>query len=215
MAILLGIDLETTGIEPHLGHIIEVGVALYDTETKMLFNEMSLLVNDMTPNAEGNGWVIPDEIRYLTGIHPQTLLDQAVSLANAFNFVHKLASRADYLVAHNAKFETQWILHHLPESPLLTKPLIDTLTDLPYSPHQKHKDLERFCLKHRVFYPHAHRALHDVVAMMDVLKCYPFDKVLERSCSPSIKLQAMVSMQQKDLAKAIGYGWNPENKTVV
>lgn len=213
MAILLGIDLETTSIEPHLGHIIEVGFALYDTETKMLFNEISLLVNDSFVNSADNLQIIPENLQYLTGIHPKTLMEQGGTLIKAFDFINRLALKADYIVAHNADFEIQWIKHHLPESPLLTKPLIDTMTDLPYSPHQKHKDLERLCLKHNVFYPHAHRALHDVVAMMDVLKCYPFEKVIERSSSPSVNLQAMVSFQEKDLAKAIGYGFNPQNKT--
>ena len=213
MAILLGIDLETTGIEPHLGHIIEVGVALYDTETKMLFNEISLLVNDGFVNPTDNSEIISENIHYLTGIHPKTLMEQGGTLVKAFDFVNRLALKADYIVAHNADFEIQWIKHHLPDSPLLNKPLIDTMTDLPYSRHQKHKDLERLCLKHNVFYPHAHRALHDVVAMMDVLKCYHFNKVIERFCSPSVNLQAMVSFEEKDLAKAIGYGFNPQNKT--
>lgn len=208
MPILLGIDLETTGLDPKLGHITEIGVALYDTETQMLFNPMGLLVNDATPDTQGRGWVISEELVYLSGIHPNILLDHGSSLAQAFAFVHKLALRADCIVAHNADFEKAWLLHHVPTSPLLTMPLIDTLTDLPYSPHQKHKDLERLCLKHSVPYPHMHRAMFDVVAMLDVLKCYPFDKVLERSCSPSVTLQAMVSFEQKDLAKAIGYGWD-------
>ena len=202
--LLLGLDFETTGVYAPDCHIIEIGASLYNTETKSTLNSISMLVK--SPEM-----VISPEITQLTGIHPCDVIDAGVSLPGATAYVAKMAGRADAWAAHNADFEQSFMDVHCP-SFLKELPLLDTMKDIPYPSHIRHRDLERLGLSHGCPNLMAHRALPDVLAMFEVLKCYDWETVKAYWQEPAHTYQAQCDIKDKDQAKRLGFKWNPDSR---
>jgi DNA polymerase III epsilon subunit-like protein len=204
MAILLGIDFETTGVYAPDCHIIEIGAALYNTETKSTSSAISMLIK--SPDM-----VISPEITQLTGIHPCDVVEFGVSLQGAIAYVAKMAGKSAAWVAHNASFEQSFMDVHCPLF-LKELPLLDTMKDIPYPSHIRHRDLERLSLSHGCPNLMAHRALPDVFAMFEILKRYDWGEVETYWKEPSCTYQAQCSFDDKDQAKSLGFAWDGDRK---
>ena len=96
MALLLGIDLETTGLDPQKDKIIEVGWTLFDSNGYKCLRAKSSLVY--------LGLQLSKEIEALTGITSEMLDSSGVELSTAFS-----CPSFDYFVAHNASFEKSFL----------------------------------------------------------------------------------------------------------
>ena len=70
MAILLGIDVETSGLEPKVDRIIELGACTFDWDTKMPMQILSELID---PKMENDEFKLPEEITKITGITDEAL----------------------------------------------------------------------------------------------------------------------------------------------
>lgn len=199
----LGIDLETTGLNPEKDTLIEVGAVLWCTKTQKpvwLYNE---LIQD-TPDP-----LLP-EIVDITGITDEDLLRWGIKIKDALKPVWEYAQKADYLVAHNHEFEMKFLAnaakkHDLPE---LDVPWIDTMTDLPYPDKIKTRKLSYLSAEHGFLNPYAHRALFDVLTMMSVVSKYKPDEVLELHKSPLVQVVANVSYEDRGKARTQGFRWD-------
>jgi hypothetical protein len=207
--LLLGIDLETTGTDPTLHHVVEVGAILYNTETKREVQSFSTLV------VPSENWIIPPLISHLTGIHSLDVLDLGMSSSGAWSFIAKMASKAEAWCAHNASFEKSFI----PEGHILNEmACFDTMLDIPYPDYVRHRDLERLSLSHGFPNMNAHKALPDVQAMFNVLSCYEWADVEAYWHSPSnyfecvAKGRTFLPFELKDEAKSLGLQWDGANK---
>lgn len=205
--LLMGIDLETTAVEPQNGFIIEFGIALWDTIRSQFVRMSSSLIKP--PEGYTGNTEIPLDIQYLTGI---TGLDHATSWVHAKSVIYGCASIADYIVAHNASFEREWLDYF---GCTLDKPWIDTMTDLPYSPTKGHGPLTTICQSHGIHNIQPHRALPDTIAMMQLLARYEINSVIELAKMPMVTLEARcpntcgkLPYDLKDKAKALGYKWS-------
>jgi DNA polymerase-3 subunit epsilon len=199
MAILLGLDLETTGLDPDTDDIIEIGFVVWNAVKHTPVCSYSALTKGAVP--------IPETIASLTGIDDANRHHGGVELGTAINALAHWANRADYFVAHNAAFEQSFLNNRLALG--VSIPWIDTMTDLPYPSTKGKGSLSEICMNHGIFNPMPHRALPDAFAMMQLLAKYPFDEVERTAKIPSIKIMAVSSFDQKDVVKAQGFYWNP------
>jgi len=194
--ILLGLDFETTGLEPKLDKVIEVGAVLYDWNEKKPIKIYSEFIEEP----------VPAEITKLTGITQAMVSSFGVESDKVCEDLKVMASFADYVVAHNAKFDKAFC-------PVdVNKPWICTRKDIPYTSDIKTRKLHYLASEHQFLNPFQHRAVFDVLTMFEVLKHYDLKEVIKRSKSPDVTLIALVSYAEKDLDRDAGFHWNPNHK---
>lgn len=206
---ILGIDFETTGLEFNKDRVIEVGAVVWDTDNQKPLAMQSELVKPE------NFTAVPEEIVRITGISTDMVEEYGVTPEAAFIRLIELAKKADYLVAHNAGFDRSFFESELKNLGLdiPDTPWICTLQDVPYPSSIVTRKLSYLAAEHKILNPYSHRAVFDVLTMLDVLKNYKIDEVVQRSKSPSVKVTAIVSFEEKDKAKNLGFRWDGSNKT--
>ena len=205
MSTILGIDFETTGLDLVEDRVTEVGMVLWEIESKTPVQISGFLVNTPKP--------ITEEITKLTGI-TRALLDTFGSEEGlAFKAVERAVRKADFVMAHNGNEFDKPLLENWAkrESPLPEKTWIDSKTDLPAEAYQKSAGLKYMACDHGFLYD-GHRAVNDVLAMFKILSFYDVPTVIERAKQPTIRVQALVTFDTNKLAKERGYHWKPETK---
>ena len=204
---ILGFDVESTGLDPKQDRITEMGLVLYDSESAVPVRMSGFLVQ--------TGAIISEEITRLTGITQAAVEEFGVPAVQAIAAVSQMASKADFFCAHNAPFDKGFLdveYERQGKAPLVL-PWIDTRTDLPKEAYQKGKSasLKYLCADHGFLYS-AHRAVNDVLAMLELLSRYDLDKVIKRAQTPNVNVRAVVSFDDRQLAKERGFYWRPEVK---
>lgn len=206
--IVLGLDVETTGLSSEKDDIIEIGAVLWDTDRGIPLliknygvrttNPISSFITDLT------GITQEDNALYNTE-------DSVIALELELFIKH-----ADYLVAHNHQFDkrflTAWIKKQgslYDQSMFDSKPWIDTQTDLPTEAYGKSKALPYLAADNGFVNPFAHRAVFDVLTMLTVLQKHIHNLDLAKE---KVYLEAVVSIEEKDKAKKEGFRWNPDRK---
>jgi len=200
---ILGFDTETTGLNPQKDSITEMGLVLYDTDAKAPVRISGFLVK---------GGLITAEIERITGITQAMLDTYGYEPAIALKAVASFANQADYFLAHNAPFDKSF-LEALDSGLANSKPWVDSRTDLPPEAYKKGKSasLKYLCCDHGFLYS-AHRAVNDVLAMLELLSMYDLDIIISRSQIPNVEVRAVVSFDDRLLAKERSYYWRAELK---
>ena len=150
--VFIGLDFETTGLDPQNDGIIEIGAVKF-TETGEILDEFQKLANP--------GKKIPRAARRVHGIKDRDLIGQ-LSPGEVWELLIEWAGDYTAFVAHNAAFEVNFLRNLYKAQPKIPNYMfIDTL------------DLSRRSLKGRNSYklydlvPHLagrHRALDDAIA---------------------------------------------------
>jgi len=205
---ILGIDFETTGLDPQKDRITEVGLVLWDSESKQPVRITGFLVKTPTP--------VSAEISRLTGITNELLRDYGVDPIPAMKSIVALVAQADFMCAHNGtEFDKLFLEAELQRrgADIRTLPWIDTRTDLPKEAYQlgKSASLRYLATDHGFLYP-AHRAVDDVLAMLRILAMYDINETIKRAQTPNVNVRAVVSFDDRLQAKERGYYWKPELK---
>lgn len=203
---LLGLDFETTGLDPKIDQVTEVGLVLFDTDAHQPVRINGLLVR--------TEFGITPEITALTGITDKMLDAYGVSSSIAVKGILSMAKSADYFCAHNGidfdkPFLDTWCTREQVEMP--AQMWIDTKTDLPKEAYGKSASMKYMAADHGFLYD-AHRAVSDVMAMFKILDRYDINAVIERAKTPNVHVRAVVSYDDRLLAKERGYHWRPEAK---
>lgn len=202
---ILGLDIETTGLDSSVDYVTEVGYVILDTKDPKPFLMRSEFCG-IPANVE-----ITDEIYQLTKIKKEHL-HRAASLDHT---VAQMASDANLygveaIVAHNGLgFDIPFLaarsdifrerLQHLP--------VIDTAIDVDYPADCKIRNLTYLCGYHGFVNPFPHAALSDVQAMLKVLLHYDVESIFELAKTPLRVVSAGVSYHNRELAKERGYRW--------
>ena len=203
------IDFEATGVDPKTAHIIEWALVRYCSEQKQVLTMHTNLV------ALPAGETLSEEITELTGITPKMLETEAFPFVQMGQRLTLMADHCDYLVAHNGlsydrllfTFNAKrWGTHDL------SKPWIDTMTDIPYPTRIKSRNLVTLCAEHGFLNPLAHRAMSDCISLWKLFTQYDPVQIVEIASTPMLTVRADVPFQKKDLAKKAGYGWDAERK---
>ena len=204
---ILGLDVETTGLESGTNRIIEVGCCLWDWENKIPLALYSSLV---IPEQD-----IPEEITALTGITKEHINEFGWPEVKVLEDVGEILAKADYVMAHNAPFDKGFVdaaVHRQGMNPI-DKPWIDSRMDIVFPKDVSTRHLNYLAAEAGFINPWKHRALFDVMTMLKLASAYDLDAIIARSQEPIVYVQAIVSFDEKELAKARGYRWHAPSKT--
>ena len=209
---LLGIDIESSGLEPKADRIIELGVVLFDWDTKMPMAMLSELVD---PKMENEEFRLPEEITALTGITEAALEELGGFEKDVLAKLDAMAATAHFYVGHNANVFDRLFLEEAYRRNGMTlaeKPWIDTLTDIKFSESIKTRNLKHLAAEHNFLPGFSHRAVFDVLTMLKILGQYDLDAVIARAAEPMVYVQAMVDFANNQKAKDFSFRWNPDSK---
>lgn len=219
--IFLGLDFETTGLNCDADQIIDVGLAIWNTTTGQPVRLIGVLVTE----AEGETTQRPisAEITTLTGITGAMLASpHAMHMTAALGLIARMMKTADAVVAHSGlEFDQLFLAAHFTRYGIEMPPTpwIDTKLDLDWPENVTTRKLTYLAAEAGFVNPFPHRALFDAVTMMTLLQrritsgWYTDARFVEQAASPLMTVQADVSFEKKDLAKARGYYWKPETKS--
>lgn len=210
---ILGLDVETTGLDVNSCEIIELGAVLWDTDRKAPLVTLSELVQ-LPPEQS-----VPDEITKITGITSSDLEEFGQPKKEVLTQLLKLVEQADYIMAHNAPFDRSFVEKSLNEfsdeldiKNSLEKTWLDTILDVPYPETIGSKKLNYLAAEHGFLNHYSHRAVFDVLTMLKIASHYDIEEIIALNSSPSLTVRAVVSFEEKDKAKAKGYRWDPKNR---
>lgn len=198
---MLGIDVETTGLDPDKHSICEVGAALYDTEAQRLVKQTCYLIDLPI----GITW--DEEAMTVTHLSPELCTKYGHDEDKSLRQLLSLMNSADVIFAHNGNlcdkvFIQAWCKKFEYEMP--DKLWVDTMTDIKW-PREYSKRLGYLAAEHGFLNPFPHNALADVLTTLLLIQRYPLEDILERAKSPTVHLKAVVSFDGKEAAKERGY----------
>jgi DNA polymerase III subunit epsilon len=203
--IVCGLDFETTGLDPAVDAVIEIGAVLWDTEAKIPLRMLSELVQTERE--------ISAEITQITGITAQMLDEHGITVETARNRLYELLTFTPYIVAHNGtEFDKQVFDGFWPDGFPLATHWIDTRTDIVFPPRVTTRNLSYLAAEHGFLNPFRHRAVFDVMTMLRVMSEYDITAIITRSSEPIIHVRADVSFADKDKAKQRGFMWSATSR---
>ena len=207
--LLLGLDVETTGLDVTEEWIIEIGLVLWDNQLNQpvrIFSELVLEKPDLA---------LSKEIEELTGI-TTSMLHQFADAPDGrlFDKIDQMVAQADLMVAHNAPFDRGFIeaFYQRWDRQFPQKDWLCTLADVEYPKAIRSKSLIYLAGAHGFANPFAHRAVTDVLTMFKVLSHYPLEPAIKNATSPKLSLIARVTYDERDKAKEQGFRWDGKNK---
>lgn len=207
--ILCGIDLETTGLDTEALHVTEVAAYLFDVRKLRTVESFTTLVRLPA------GVTVPLDCQELSNLDDQLLFDHGEEAKPTFNKVFGMMAVSDACVAHNATHFERKILENNAKRYELnypgSRPWIDTAVDVEWGPTIKGKSLGHLAADHGFLNPFPHEAGPDVLTMLRLLSKYNIAEVLENAMAPKVVIQAVVSYDHRDKAKAAGFYWDPKS----
>lgn len=200
MKAVLILDTETTGLTAS-DRVVEVGAVLWSVQHATTIACYSTLVDGPANPA-----------RHINGIPPEALGEGADESA-VWERLSGWLSRADALVAHQADFDRKFA----PSGWDCGKPWICSMNDIEWPQHSSSKSLVNILLQHGLGVSHAHRALTDAQNIARLLeRCYDMghdvEDMLRQAARPKVFIQALVSYEERDKAKASGFAWDKDTK---
>jgi DNA polymerase-3 subunit epsilon len=198
----LGIDLETSGLDANECVITEVGLVLWDTVDAKPVLMKSFFVD--------SGIQLTKEITELTGITSEMLRKYGEGQGSVCIETEKMMLKAEACVAHNAPFDRRFIVKMFEQcgTPMPEKLWIDTSADIPYPASITTRKLTHLAAEHGFVNPFPHRALTDVLTMLQIASKYPADTIMAYAQSPTVTILAKTTFEERELPKARGYRWD-------
>jgi DNA polymerase III subunit epsilon len=205
--LIVGVDVETTGLSPVEDRITEIGAVAWDTIHATPVGFFHRFIRQEKP--------LSDLIKDLTGLNDEILATYGIPEEQALKDFTVFMGISEYMVAHNAPFDKRMIegayLRHgqfIPDN----LQWIDTVVDVPYPAKIKSKSLVALAAEHRFLNPFPHRAVTDVLTMMAVASNYDWAKIIANACEPKVTIWAKTTFAEKDKAKSAGFYWNGDKK---
>ena len=212
--LVLGIDLETSGLDPKVDRIIEVGAVLWDWEKRVPMQMISELV-DPCMSVGIDDFCIDPEIEEHTGISDEMLDSFGADEKDVLFMVEQMAERADYRMGHFCNdFDALFLHEAYARTPVIEAqlPWLDTAIDIKYPAKIKTRNLRHLASEHGFLNPFSHRAVFDVLTMFTVASNYSIEEIIARSKEPTVYVQALVEFKNNQLAKDRAYRWCPSKK---
>jgi DNA polymerase III subunit epsilon len=210
--IVVGLDLEATGLDKVNDRPIEVGLTLWSTNMERGLETHNFLI-------QSDGVPVTDEITEITGATQKSVDAFGHPLDEAFDDIVDFVNRGEAIVAFNGPgydipMMKAWAKRLGKTFP--DKLVIDPYTDMPLykdspSPGMRGQELITMCAKNKIYYD-AHEAGADVGAMLRLMSIRDFDLVLQRAKSDVVVIQSKQARSQNDKVKKHRFRWNPEYK---
>lgn len=208
---ILIVDSETTGVDAAKDHVIEIGAVLYSVKHKAVASVLAFLIHaDENPAEHVNG--IPVE---LLREHGERRLSPRPDIGRddvPYVVFDDMIGAADIIVAHSAEFDRGFLKQHTG-----SKPWVCSMEDIEWPHPIKSKSLVAMALAHDVGVVRAHRAIEDCLTLAAMFERVQKDGVdlqpiFARAMRPKKMVYAIVSFDQKDLAKNVGFQWDGAKK---
>ena len=195
---VLILDTETTGLDENNNEVIEIGCILFNVPFKSVISQLSFLLPVKVNDAE-----------YINGI--------SVDVSNVFHpwnesmqLFLKFVDASDFLIAHNAAFDKKWFGKG--RLPNLDKKWICSLEDINWSFKKNIKNrpsVTDLALAFNIPVWNLHRALSDCYYIAEVFKRVEnLEDILLKANEPKYLYKAIVSYEDRSLAKNAGFRWN-------
>ena len=196
------LDSETTGLDPKVDCCIEIAVALYDLDHACTLQTFSSLLPSST-NAAASINRIPEAVLQTL---PPSHIDE-------WDIVYRLAMQTDAIVCHRAEFDYEFV----PPIIQTAKPFACSKFDMLWPRGKLGDSLVTLALAHDLGIGHVHRAAADVDLLARLFtRAYELgadlNAMLTRALRPKALYQAMVSFEEKDLAKEAAFRWERETR---
>ena len=195
---ILILDTETTGLDENKDEIIEIGCILFHVSSKSVLSQVSFLFPVSTNEAE-----------HVNGISAE-VTNITQPWEDGLNFFLKLVDYSDLIVAHNADFDKKWFGKG--RLPKLDKRWICSLEDINWTFQKSLKlrpSVTDLALSFSIPVWNLHRALSDCFYISEVFKkCENLEEILLNATEPRNLYKALVSYEERELAKKAGFRWN-------
>ena len=192
---VLIIDTETTGLKPEEGAtLIEVGAILFDVELREVIAQLSFLISTKENAAE-----------HINRISPELTTRGAQLMPSMKSAFKAMISEADYAVAHNAAFDSQWF------PAWMSLKWICTMDDVSWPKNTKRgrPSVVSLALDYGVPVWSAHRALTDCVYLAEVMKREPkLRSLLVEALEPKKVYVSMLPYESRQQCKDAGFVWD-------
>lgn len=200
------VDTETTGLDPAVDQLVEVGAVLFDADRGVPIRAASELVYARSNAAAAkNG--IPEDVVQMGWSLPR---ERVGAFFEGFESAARAVDEPIYL-AHNAAFDRSFL-------PGIGGRWVCTFEDAswPRLPEET-GSLTHIALAYGVGVVRAHRALEDCLTLAQVLQRVHeleggLDGWLARALEPKREVIALVSYDDREKAKSAGFRWVPERK---
>ena len=195
---ILILDTETTGLDENKDEIIEVGCILFHVSSKSVLSQVSFLFP-----------VSSNEAEHVNGISAK-VTNIFQPWEEGLNFFLKLVDSSDFIVAHNVEFDKKWFGKG--RLPKLDKKWICSLEDINWSFKKSLKNrpsVTDLALSFSIPVWSLHRALTDCFYISEVFKkCDNLEELLLKATEPRFLYKALISYEERSLAKKAGFRWN-------
>lgn len=210
--IVVGLDLEATGLDKVKDRPIEVGLTLWSTNMQRGLETHNFLI-------QSDGVSVTDEITEITGATQKSVDAFGHPVDEAFDDVVDFVNRGEAIVAFNGPGYDIPMMHAWAKRLGKTFPdklVIDPFTDMPKtnkaaSPGMRGQELITMCAKNKIYYD-AHEAGADVGAMLRLMSVRDFNLVLARANSDTVIIQSKQGRHENSKAKKHKFRWNPDYK---
>ena len=201
------LDLETTGLDPSEDRAIEVAVTLYDLVQATPIESFASLIR----HSENAAFAVN---RIALGA-----LGQAPHWDRVWPRVRLLFDRADVIIAHRCDFDRSF----LPIELQVLRPFVCSKFHIQWPMGKLGDSLVTLALAHGVGVVAAHRAAVDVDILARLLtrasemimnddRPEGLVGLMVHAMRPRTKVAAIVSYEDRELAKAAGFTWEPAAK---
>lgn len=202
------IDTETSGLGDD-AELIEIGLILYSVKNQCTLQEFSTLLPASKNEAESINRIKPAALSEMAGVDSDHVARCYADLAY---------TKADALIAHNAEFDRPRFLTWLfgKDGPrLATAPWLCTMSDFKWPLATREQgSLINLALDHGIGVASAHRALTDcrlIASLFDRMS--DLQQMFQIALRPKGLFQALVSYDDRELAKQAGFKWNGRDRT--
>lgn len=197
---VLLLDTETGGLDPTKDPLVEIACIRWSVPHACVLSTWSTLVQ-----AEANAAESVNKI-------PAAALPSASPKPSVFGLLHQLAEKSDIIIAHNASFDRGFL-------PDLGKPWVCSMEDIawPGAKPGGFSSVIDLALANDIAVAQAHRALADCQLLARLLermveKKMDLQAMFAHAMRPKAEFLAMASFEQKDIVKAHGFKWFPDQK---
>ena len=209
--IILGTDVESTGLEPDVDEVIELGLAVYDTDAMQFL----ALHSDLY---QTNGW--SDEAEAVHHIKRVSSMKGYGPDFSPWKLIEQY--KPEIIVAHNAEFDKQFTKRW---AGFDTIPWICTHLDLPHEKYLRKPPcgkLQHLAVDYNLESGQRHRALFDAMLCCEVAAKHDLRKILATSKETKYVIAAWHEgkpdytskdfINQKEYLKKAGFRWDGDNQ---
>ena len=196
------LDVETSGTDPKVDRLVEVGAVLFDPNLGIPVRAESVLIDGESNAAEAINRIPAAALRGTW----------CVDELEAHRLVYELSEQAQYILAHQASFDRSWFPAEISE-----RRWICTMDDASWPRcHKEGAGLATVALSYDVGVVRAHRAIEDVLTLAAILgRVHEIEGGLQlwltRALEPRNDLMAEV-LYGDERAKELGFRWDGDAK---